>query len=273
MSDIRRAAIAGSWYPASPTELAAEVDRYLEAVGEVPRLRELTALVAPHAGLSYSGPVAAYAYAQLRDRDVECVVLVGPSHFVAFEGVALYARGGFDSPLGIAEIDQDLAHELLGASAIVHEDQRPHGREHSLEMQLPFVRRVAPHAMIVPLLVGTQTADTARQLGDALARTLRGRALLVASTDLSHYENAATAGQLDAVVIEHVSRFDPEGLQRALDRNPRHACGGGPAVAVMSAARALGARDGVILRYADSGDVTGDKSAVVGYLAAALGVV
>jgi AmmeMemoRadiSam system protein B len=271
--EIRPAAVAGTWYPGSPGPLAAEVDSYLAAVGELPRLRRVMALIAPHAGLRYSGPVAAYAYEQLRDRDIDRVVLVGPSHFVGFHGVALCAHGAFDSPLGAAGIDAELAQALLAASPIIHEDNVPHRREHSLEMQLPFVRRVASNAKIVPLLVGTQTADTARQLGDALALIVRGeRTLLVASTDLSHYEDAQTAQRLDAVVIEHVRRLDPEGLQAALDLNPHHACGGGPAVAVMRAARALGARDGVILNYADSGDVSGDKSAVVGYLAAAMGL-
>jgi AmmeMemoRadiSam system protein B len=139
-------------------------------------------------------------------------------------------------------------------------------------MQLPFVRHLAPAARIVPLVMGWQTDATARALADALAAVLRGRhAVLVASTDLSHYQNARTAAELDAVVIDHVSRFDPDGLQRALHACPEHACGGGPTVAVMRAAQALGARDAVVLKYADSGDVSGDKSAVVGYLAAAFG--
>ena len=120
--------------------------------------------------------------------------------------------------------------------------------------------------------MGFQTAETARALGDALAVAIaRKKALLVASTDLSHYHDAATASRLDAVVIDHVSRFDVDGLQATLDARPEHACGGGPLVAVMRAARQVGARDAVVLQYADSGDVSGDKTAVVGYLAAALG--
>src|SRR2546427_708313 len=135
-----------------------------------------------------------------------------------------------------------------------------------------LVALVAPHAGIVPLVMGHQTADTARALGDALASVLKDRrALLIASTDLSHYHDAATASALDAVVIDSVGRFDDQGLQRALDVRPEHACGGGPTVAVMRAARLLGARDAVVLAYADSGDVSGDKSSVVGYLAAAMG--
>jgi AmmeMemoRadiSam system protein B len=272
--NIRKAAVAGSWYPSAAPALANAVDRYLAAAGDksAVELGELVALIAPHAGLVYSGPVAAYAYRLLRDRPVALVVLVGPSHFVGFEGVSVYRAGGFDTPLGVADIDLECASGLMAAAPIVHERAAAHAREHSIEMQLPFLKRVAPAARIVPLVMGRQTAETCRTLGDALGAVLKGRnALIVASTDLSHYNDAATAARLDAVVIDHVARFDDDGLQRVLEAEPAHACGGGPTVAVMRAARHLGARDAVVLKYADSGDVSGDKSAVVGYLAAALG--
>ena len=220
----------------------------------------------------YSGPVAAHAYRLLRERTFDAVVLVGPSHFVGFDGAAIWPDGGFDTPFGIARIDVPLAGDLLKRSSVVHVHPAPHRREHSLEMQLPFVQHLAPALPIVPLLVGYQTADTARALGDTLAATLHGRrALIVASTDLSHYHDARTARRLDGVVVDCIANFDVDGLQRALDERPDHACGGGPAVAVMRAARALGAADAVVLNYADSGDVSGDKSSVVGYVAAALG--
>jgi hypothetical protein len=268
---IRRAAVAGSWYPGTAPALAAAVDRHLAlATREVGG--DLMALVAPHAGLMYSGPVAAYAYRLLRDRSFDVAVLVGPSHFVGFDGVAMYRAGGFETPLGVAPIDESCAEALRAASPIFRDHPGAHAREHSLEMQLPFLQRVAPDAKILPLLMGYQTAETARALGDALAVALDGRkALLIASTDLSHYHDAATASRLDAVVIDHVTRFDADGLQHALDLQPEHACGGGPLVAVMRAAKLRGARDAVVLDYADSGDVSGDKSAVVGYLAAAFG--
>jgi AmmeMemoRadiSam system protein B len=274
MENIRRAAVAGSWYPGTAADLAAAVDRHLwQSNAEAAAgLEGLAALVVPHAGLMYSGPVAAYAYALLRDRSFDVIVLVGPSHFVAFEGVAIQAAGGFETPLGVVPIDEDCAAAIMAATPIVRERQAAHEREHSLEMQLPFIQHLAAGVPIVPLVMGFQTAATARQLADALATALHGRrALLVASTDLSHYHDATAAARLDAVVIDHVSRFDTDGLQRALDRTPEHACGGGPTVAVMRAVRALGARDSIVLRYADSGDVSGDKSAVVGYMAAAIG--
>src|SRR5262245_23714766 len=274
MRGIRKAAVAGTWYPGTAAALASAVDAHLSSADRRARdvAGEISALICPHAGLKYSGPVAAHAYRLLRDRAFDVAVLVGPSHFVGFDGVAIYPAGGFETPYGIARIDEAAAHALLSASAIVREHDAAHLREHSLEMQLPFLERLAPDVPIVPLVMGYQTADTAFALGDALAAALRGRtALLIASTDLSHYQDAATASRLDRVVIDCVEGFDADALQSALTSNPDHACGGGPTVAVMRAARLAGARDAVVLNYADSGDVSGDKSAVVGYLAAALG--
>jgi AmmeMemoRadiSam system protein B len=274
---IRPPAVAGAWYPGAPDDLARHVDRYLAAAdadaSPEARLSTLTALIAPHAGLMYSGPVAAHAYRLLRNRPVELAVLVGPSHFIGFDGVAVSRAAGFGTPFGVVPIDQACAAALIEATPLVREHPSAHVREHSLEMQLPFLLRVSPEMKIVPLLVGFQTAEVARELGRALAEVIGGRnALLIASTDLSHYHEATVAARLDGVVIDHVARLDADGLQRALDARPDHACGGGPTVAVMRAARQLGARQAVISNYGDSGDVSGDKSSVVGYLAAALGV-
>lgn len=274
IGNVRKAAVAGQWYPKTAAALAAAVDAQLAAADTAGAARhgDLVALIAPHAGLMYSGPVAAHAYRLLRGRAFDVAVLVGPSHFAGFDGVALYPSGGFDTPFGVVPIDADCGRAIAAATPIVHDHPAVHAREHSLEMQMPFLARLAPAVPIVPLLMGYQTAATAAALGDGLAAALRGRrALLVASTDLSHYHDAATAAALDRIVIDCVARFDADGLQAALDAKPDHACGGGPTVSVMRAAKAAGAGDAAILHYADSGDVSGDKSAVVGYLAAALG--
>jgi AmmeMemoRadiSam system protein B len=271
MVSIRRAAVAGSWYPADPETLAREVDRYLAAVGEGPA-GEAIALIAPHAGLMYSGPIAAHAYNLLRGRDIDVVVLVGPSHYVGFDGVAVYERGAFETPFGPVPIAEHCAAAIAMASREIGPHPSAHVREHSLEMQLPFLKRVLPGAEIVPLVMGYQRRETAYALGDAIAAAVKGRkAMLVASTDLSHYQNATTASNLDSRVIGQVQRFDPNGLMSLLESFPEHACGGGPTVSVMRAAKLLGARDARVLKYGDSGDVSGDKDAVVGYLAAAFG--
>lgn len=270
--NVRPSPIAGSWYPGSAPALAEAVESHLSSASVSNVRGDLVALVAPHAGLMYSGPVAAHAYRLLRGRSFDVAVLVGPSHFVGFDGAAVYASGAFETPFGRVPVDAECADALLRASPVVHEDAAAHRREHSLEMQLPFVQHLAPALPIVPVLMGYQTEHTAARLAEALAAALEGRrALLIASTDLSHYHDGRTASQLDAVVIDCVGRFDADALQRALVHRPEHACGGGPTVAVMRAAKQLGARDAVVLDYADSGDVTGDKSSVVGYMAAALG--
>jgi hypothetical protein len=271
MLPVRRAAVAGSWYPAHPDALAREVDRYLAAAGEPP-VGEPIAIIAPHAGLMYSGPIAAHAYNVLRGRDIEIAVLVGPSHYVGFDGVAIYERGAFETPFGPVPIAEHCAAAVAMGSRQIQPHPTAHVREHSLEMQLPFLKRVLPDAEIVPLVMGHQRRETACDLGDAIATAVKGRkAVLVASTDLSHYQNAATAAKLDGKVIQQVLRFDPDGLMSLVETFPEHACGGGPMVSVMRAARLLGARDARALKYGDSGDVSGDKDAVVGYLAAAFG--
>src|SRR5262245_33721702 len=231
---IRPAAVAGSWYPGTAAGLAAAVDRHLGHAerAAAPVGGELVALIAPHAGLMYSGPVAAHAYRLLRGRAFDLAVLVGPSHFVGFDGVAVVPHGGFDMPFGVVSIDTQCAQALLAGSAVVGEHPAAHAREHSLEMQLPFLAHLAPGLPIVPLVMGYQTATTAYQLGDAIAKAIAGRrALLIASTDLSHYHTAADAAALDRVVVDCVARFDADALQAALERNPEHACGGGPTVA------------------------------------------
>ena len=267
---VRPAAVAGSWYPGSAAALAQEVDRHLQqAVLDVPP-GDVRAIVAPHAGLMYSGPVAAFAYRLAARGSYDVAVLVGPSHFAGFDGAAVWPDGAFETPLGPVIVDAACAADLMAASPVVRALTDVHRREHSLEMQLPFLRRLLPDVPIVPLLMGYQVPETMRALGTALGAALRGRrALLVASTDLSHYHDAAAAWQLDRQVVELISRFDADGLLDELVRCPEHACGGGPTVSVMMAAASLGARRAVALKYADSGDVSGDKTAVVGYLAAA----
>jgi AmmeMemoRadiSam system protein B len=268
---VRPAAVAGTWYPGDAANLAREIHRYCDRVQE--RVDgELIGLVAPHAGLVYSGPVAAHAYCQLRGRAYDVVVLVGPSHYVGFEGVASYGPGAFETPLGSVSISAEDTDAIAAACPVVRPLRAAHAREHSLEMQLPFLQIMLPDVPIVPLVMGHQTRDIIDGLARGLAAALADRhALLVASSDLSHYHDARRAARLDGVVIDALERFDPEALERALGRFPDHACGGGPVVAVMRAARSLGAADARVLRYADSGDITGDKSAVVGYVAAVFG--
>jgi AmmeMemoRadiSam system protein B len=270
--------VAGSWYPASADRLGRDVDGYLARV-EMDAMPAPMAIVAPHAGLHYSGPVAAFAYKAVSRAQYSAAVLVGPSHFLGFSGVSIWPRGAWQTPFGPVPVAEQLAERIASASPEVIEHRQAHGREHSLEMQLPFLARLLPAVPIVPMVMGHQRRKTAFGLGDALARVIESRegepsaspgVLLVASSDLSHYQDAHTAETMDAVVLDHVARLDADGLMHALEAEPHHACGGGPIVAVLHAARQLGATHARVLKYADSGDVSGDKSSVVGYMAAVI---
>ena len=232
----------------------------------------IRALVSPHAGLKYSGSVAGRGYAAVRGGDYDVVVLVGPSHYVAFSGVAVAARGSFDTPLGALPIDEPLAAQLAEAGDLIRIDPVVHAREHSLELQLPFLARVLPGVPIVPLIIGSQRRAVTHALGDLLAEHLAGRrALLVASSDLSHFLPRSAAVQLDTRVLECLTRFDTDDLDRRLAEEPNHACGGGAIVSVLRAARALGADSSAVLKYGDSGEMSGDTDSVVGYVSAAFG--
>ncbi len=270
---IRPSAVAGTWYPGDPGALRAAVGGHLAEAEPAPA-GDVVAVVAPHAGLVYSGPVAAHAYRAVAGRPCDVVVLVGPSHYHGFEGVAIWPAGAFETPLGRVAVEAGVADRLL-ASPVVGTHPTAHDREHALEMQLPFLQVVLPDVPIVPLLFGYQERPTIEALSEALVEACAGLSpLLVASTDLSHYFDAARAAALDQVVVDHVARFDADGLlaeyeRYSLDDRGRYvACGGGAAIAVMRAAARLGADRAHVLRRADSGDVSGDKSAVVGYLAA-----
>jgi MEMO1 family protein len=275
---IRPPAVAGTWYPGTRGALAHEVDALVDAAddADVPS-GALVGVIAPHAGMMFSGGVAAHAYRAAARAAVDVVAVIGPSHFVGFDGVAIYDRGAFETPLGLARVDEAAAAALIAASPVIRSHATAHGREHSLEMQVPFLQRVLPEVPIVPLAIGFQTSETIVALADALATALDDRrALLVASTDLSHYFDAATASALDGRVADYIARFDADGLLAEFERYPEHergryvACGGGAAIAVMRAARALGAGTARVLKYAHSGLISGDHDNVVGYLAAGL---
>ncbi|HUE86360.1 MAG TPA: AmmeMemoRadiSam system protein B [Vicinamibacterales bacterium] len=273
---LRPAAVAGTWYPGSAARLAADVRGHLESAAResadaVPTDAALVALIAPHAGLRYSGPVAAHGYSLLQRHALDTIVLVGPSHYVGFEGASIWPRGAFETPLGNIPIDEEVATALMAACPGIADLPDAHRREHSLEMQLPFLATLARQKAIVPIVMGFQTRETAYALADGIAAVARGRrVLLIASSDLSHFYDAHTASALDHEVISRVEALDDEGLMALLERRADHACGGGPMVTVLRAARALGATTSRVLRYADSGDVSGDKSSVVGYIAAAI---
>ncbi|HSF17335.1 MAG TPA: AmmeMemoRadiSam system protein B [Vicinamibacteria bacterium] len=269
---LRLSPLAGTWYPGEPESLRTLVLRLLdESPGSLGGKR-VSALVVPHAGINYSGGVAAAAYRILREREVETVVLLGPSHRVFFDALAVFPAGAFETPLGRVAVDTEISRELLGSSDRFRAMPEVHDQEHCLEMQLPFLQVVLPRVRIVPVMMGNQSRELVDLAGKALAGALATSSrevLLIASSDLSHYQPRVRARKLDEAVLAAVREFAPEALLDVLEDNPRHACGGGPIVSIMAAARILGANESKVLGYADSGDATGDTGAVVGYLSAA----
>ncbi len=267
--DVRRSTIAGSWYPGSPERLGETVDRLLANAGPGQIKGELVGLIAPHAGYQYSGQVAAYAYVELRGREYEKVVLLAPSHRVYVGEFAVTTYAYYETPLGLVPVDGDLVAQLEAQVSLNRTDEN---LEHALEIQLPFLQRtlqrMAGEFSLLPILMGAQSWDSCQELSQGLAKVLPGQnALLVASTDLSHFYDYNTAVRLDKAVLSHIEAFDPEGLSRDLEARKCEACGGGPVLATMLAARALGADKAKVLEYKNSGDVTGDKFRVVGYAA------
>ena len=218
--DVRRSPFAGTWYPGDPSELDATVSRLLASAAgsESPKpLEKLVALVSPHAGLKYSGPIAAAGYRLLERQSFGSVVLLGPSHRVAFDGLATYPEGAFATPLGLAAIDTELARSFEGATPRARPMPEVHRGEHCLEMQLPFLQHLLPEARILPVVMGTQSARNVEAAASAMVRAVSAAeypVLLVASSDLSHYESRDRARALDSEVLDRIERFDPEGLER-----------------------------------------------------------
>lgn len=268
---IRPPVVAGRFYTGDGQALGAEIDAYLQKVTPETPPGEVLGLIAPHAGYIFSGQVAAHAYRQIQGKPFHNVAVVAPSHRAAFAGASVYHQGGYRTPLGVVPVNAALARDLMARSDRLNFYPQAHAHEHSLEVQLPFLQRVLKDFQLVPVIMGDHDLTTCRMLAGALASIAsNGGLLLVASTDLSHYHSQDEARVLDEAILHKVAAFDPEGLHEALRSGRGEACGAGPMVAVMMAAREMGAGESRVLHYATSGDVSGDRQNVVGYMAAAL---
>jgi AmmeMemoRadiSam system protein B len=257
------------FYTKKPDVLRQQLHDMLTAVEREPATGRVLGIVAPHAGYVYSGPTAAAAYARVMGEKYDSVVIVAPSHREFFKGVSVFPGEMYETPLGRVPIDPALRRDILAASSIVHPMESGHREEHAIEVQLPFLQYALGTFSFLPLVVGQQTREACLSLGEALAQVTREKnVLLVASTDLSHYHPSTVARRLDQVAAEDIRSFDPERLMDDLEEGAAEACGGGPAVAVMKACRLLGASRMEIVDQCNSGDITGEHDAVVGYLSA-----
>ncbi|HJW89315.1 MAG TPA: AmmeMemoRadiSam system protein B [Anaerolineales bacterium] len=283
--EVRPSPIAGRWYPAEPGRLARSVDDYLQAANLPDIPGEVIAIMAPHAGHLYSGAVAGHAFATLRSLQPEVVAILSPMHYPCPEAVLTTAHSAYQTPLGLVPVDQEIVAALdenLQRTAGLGLGRVWNDREHSLEIELPFLQRAlgrAPQAgkeqttpfRLLPIMLRDQSERVARALGEVLARVLKNRAaVLVASTDLSHGFSQAQARILDAEMLRQVEAFDPAGVLRVQAEGRGYACGLSALAAMLWAALAMGADQARVLHYATSGDVSGDFKQVVGYAAAVI---
>lgn len=263
------------FYPANAGELKTTIDHAFRnqkfGPGMPPpsyRKRKVYGMVVPHAGYMYSGAVAANCYYEVSSHDFDGAVLVGPNHYGIGSGVATMRAGTWETPLGNVEVNGEWATEIAKRSGIVDFDEFAHSRDHCLEVQLPFLQYIRPQFTIVPVVLIMQDIDTAYDLGKAIADTVaekEGKTLLIASSDLTHYEPNESAHRKDGELIKAMLALDVNKFYGVLERMDVSACGYGAIASIMVAAKNLGATRGELLKYATSGDVTGDTGAVVGY--------
>lgn len=276
-SDIRSAAVVGKFYPQDAGRLSAVIDTMIsQAVTS--EMEKPVALVVPHAGYTYSGQICADAFKLASRFSFDRIIILGTNHTDSdFQGISVFAAGEFETPLGRIPVDEEMAKKLLSTGKPVTADRRVHVREHSIEVILPFVQKVFPKARIVPIIIGAPDIDMCQSFGGVLAEVIRGnKTLIIASSDLSHYPDYSHAAEVDRDVLNAMMRLDPGMLLAEIRRQESlrvrnlatTACGLGPILTAMAAARSLGADCGRVISHANSGDTTlGDRSRVVGYAA------
>lgn len=277
---VRRPYVAGSFYPREPQRLRQDIEdcfRHKLGPGRLPvigdRPRTITAIVCPHAGYVYSGHVAAHSYLALSEEKApDTAVILCPNHTGLGGAVSLMVEGAWETPLGRVKIDAELSKTILKASDMIDVDESAHQYEHSIEVQLPFLQYIYGSSIsIVPICMGFQDLETSRNVGEAVAEAAEGRnVIIIASTDMTHQEPQESAARKDRLVLDAVERLDEEGVQNAVARNRITMCGYGPVSAAIVASKLLGADRAEILSYHTSGDITGDRGAVVGYASAKL---
>lgn len=266
----RHPAVAGMFYSGDKNTLEREVAVYLENSPQVDFVSQIFGLVSPHAGYMYSGGVAARGYRQLFDRDYDTVVVISPSHRIYFEEISIYNGDYYETPLGKIAIDKEIAKLLTEQNQqIIFSELGHSGDEHALEVQLPFLQQVFIDFKLVPIVISDQEKLNIDILANALAEVLKDRkALIVASSDLSHYHHYDKAVMLDQVAVDRINGFKEDELYEDVHSGLTEMCGAGPVITMMKACRLLGAKKSKVLLYRNSGDVIGDRSQVVGYLSA-----
>lgn len=270
--DAKDADLAGSWYPGSKTELQAMLQGYLDKANPKKIDGQVFAIISPHAGYQFSAPIAAYGFKASENQSVKSVLIIGFSHRNFFDGISVYAKGSWRTPLGEIVIDESLAAKIIASNPRLCFEPGLFKEENSVEMQVPFVQMVFKNAKIIPIAFGTQNYNDAEILAQALAAALKDRTdfLVIASTDLSHYHPYEEANAIDRRLISTLTAMKGKTLYDEAGVGLCELCGVMPVTATLLAAEKLGFDKIKILKYANSGDTSGDKGKVVGYLSAAV---
>jgi MEMO1 family protein len=278
---IRKPAVAGLFYESNPESLRKRIKwcyQHQLGPGRIPdqigKKRTIKGIMAPHAGYQYSGPVAAHSYLELaEDGFPETVVILCPNHTGLGSGVSTMIEGAWQTPLGNVQIDEEFATELVSHHALMDTDPTAHLQEHSCEVQLPFLQDISPDFRLVPVCMWMQDLETANELGEAIAETSSkiGRDIVViASTDFTHYQPQEVAKAQDTQVLDAIEAMNEKLMMKRVDDLNVTMCGYGPVATALVASKAMGAKTAEILKYATSGDATGDYSSVVGYASAVI---
>lgn len=272
---MRPPAVAGQFYAGTRSALIEQIERcytHAHGPGKVPEVkagpRRILGLVSPHAGYPYSGPVAAHGFARLAtDGKPDTFVLLGPNHYGIGSGVSIMTSGEWSTPLGKLEIDKSLAEAIKNSSGIIDEDEVAHSREHSIEVQLPFLQHLFGSGFkIVPICMMMQDIRTSEEIGSAIAKASAGKnVVIIASTDFTHYEPQRLAVSKDHKAIDKILALDVPSLMHLVEEEALSMCGYGPVSAMIHATKKLGAKRAELLKYATSGDTTGQMQQVVGY--------
>ncbi len=259
----RKPAVAGQFYSSNPTALSEEVRGYFEKVADK---QKVVGVLSPHAGLMYSGAVAGAVFSRIEVP--ETFIILSPNHTGLGSLVSIMSKGSWQIPTGELEIDEDIAAELLKQCRLVEDDSLAHKMEHSIEVQLPFIIQLSSGVRIVPITMITDSLDTCRIVGEALSDVISSSGYtvtIVASSDMTHYEEDSVARSKDRKAIDRILAMDPEGLYRVVKEDNISMCGFGPAVTMLFAAKKLGADSAELVKYMTSGDISGDYGQVVGY--------
>lgn len=269
---IKSPEVSGTFYSSSAKILSEQIKRFLDWAEVEKRDEHILALICPHAGYDYSGSVAAYGYKAIKDKPIRTVIIIAPSHYEYFDGVSIYPQGSWQTPLGNVPVDSELSQALIQYHPKLYFYEPAFNKEHSVEIQIPFLQIVLDDFKIVPIVMGKLSYENCEILSQALLEATDGKEgiLLIASTDMSHYHTYKEASEVDHFTIQELEKFDPQSLYHKVVTQECELCGAAAVITALLYSKAQGAKEVEFFKYANSGDVTGDRQRVVGYLSAGI---